>query len=207
MSDSTVQIPPASTGQLVATRQITVSSNSVQLQCIVVGDPTTADNYGAVVAKGTQGAFAQAVQELKDAGRNPVTLMGTATATTTTAGTIFPSATRWLGSVSSSGSSFAVTTGKTFRVQSIMVAISSSTSTSNNVLGQLLWSTTTLAATSPGGPAARAGTPSSTTGSLGSSIVPIPDGFELAASVNYGLAQTSSATTGTVTIQVVGYEY
>lgn len=207
MSDSTVQIPPASTGQLVATRQITVASNSVQLQCVVLGDPTTADNYAAVTAKGTQGAFAQAVQELKDAGRNPVTLSIEATVGITTEA--LASCTRYLGSVSSSGTSFAVSAGKTFRVQSFMVAISSTTSSSNNAIARLLWSTTTLATTSNIGPMAQIGTSpgGGGTNTANGIAVGIPDGFELAASVNYGISHVEGATTGHVTVQVVGYEY
>lgn len=74
MSDSYVQVPPNSSGAEVATRQIVVGSNTVQLQCVVLGDPTTADSYAAVTAKGTQGAFALAAQDMKDAGRTPITL-------------------------------------------------------------------------------------------------------------------------------------
>lgn len=50
-----IQPPPNSTGLKIDTAELVVGSNTVERQCIVLTDPTTAANYAGVVA-GTQPA-------------------------------------------------------------------------------------------------------------------------------------------------------
>ena len=205
MSDSYTQVQPNSTGDLIAERAITVSGNLVKLQCIVLGDPTTADNYAAVTAQGTQGDFALATQDLKDSGRNPVTIIYDLSTISTTEALL--TATLWRGGASTSATTFSVSSGMTFRITSFSLALrpSASTATTTNWnRAALRWTTTTLATTSA--PAIAVMASGAAAGGSNANIS-VDDGYELAAGVIYGISAIAGNTTDVADICITGFEY
>lgn len=208
MSDTYVQVQPNSTGSLIATRQITVNSQNVQLQCFVLGDPTTADHYAAVTAKGTQGAYGLAVQRLHDSGRNPVTLFATPVTGVTAEGLI--TATQVLGGVAqASATNYTVTSGKTFRITSFTIFGTQTTTT-------LEWQRVNLRYTTSGTVATTSGIilTAQTSGLAavnGVSLMPVSisvsDGFEIPGGANYGVSQIANAISTTIGFTITGFEY
>ncbi len=154
----------------------------------------------SVTVKGTQGARGLAVQELKDAGRVYVTFVLDAIAGVTTEALTSMAINK--GGTASSATSYTVTAGKTFRVQSMTACISSSSGT--NSARVRLRSAGTVSATSPILCTLQAGASS---GAVGDTTQVVPDGLEIAAGQQFGLSQIASGTSAIVTCCVIGYEY
>lgn len=209
MSDSSVTVYNTTSGAVVATRQVVVSGNTVQLQCVVLGDPSTADSYAAVTAKGTQGAFGMASQDLKDAGRNPITLYATPVAGNG-ATEVLMTITQVKGGVSqAAATNYTVTSGKTFRITSFTVFGTDTTTTNYWIRGTMRYTTSgTVASTS--GPimmaqtnpvAAVANTPCLPV------TIPVSDGYEIPSGASYGISQQTQNVSTTIGVCVTGFEY
>lgn len=157
--------------------------------------------------KGTQASQAVGTQDLKDSGRTYVTLYldaitgitteALATMNINTAGTV------------TTGTSWSVPTGKTFRIQAIEGTVKASSTTA--VYGRIrLRSAATVAATS--GIVANLDVPTMVAGTIaagmgGAISYSVPDGLEIAASQQVGISHIESSTSSTVSCIVTGYYY
>lgn len=210
MTDQYVGLQPDSSGKKIDTSELTVGANTVERQRIVVADPSVATGLAAVTAKGSQGAFALSVQELKNSGRTPVTLFLDEITTTTgglTTSEALVTCTLWRNLASSSGTSFSVTSGKTFRITSIEVSCRSVGATASNSKVRLRANSGTLAITSSVVVGLVAGA-TNVTNSTGITTISIEDGYELPSGTNYGISHIDSATnTLGLSVVVTGFEY
>ena len=206
MSDSYVQIQPDSTGKYVDCTSLTIGSVTVQRQRIVIADPSTAEAFANIAAKGTQASNAIGIQSFVDSGRNQMAFV-LDNANGVTAGAL-ATATLWRGNSSlTTATSYSVTSGKTFRINSFSCSVVNTGATASYVRCYLLWSTTTLATTSAVAITLVAAAPAAVTNAGGVADLSLPDGFELPASANFGFMQIASATSCHVTICVTGFEY
>jgi hypothetical protein len=162
------------------------------------------------LTKGTQGANGWSVQDLKDSGRVGKIWSATAVATVTSEALItltpysdFTSA--------STGTSFGVTSGKRLRIQQIVVTVRATSTV--NVGGIVRLRGLPTGATLVGSPVlASIGCMSSNlaTAVIGNALtgkIDFPDGFELSGSQTFGLTQLFSATTATIDVHIIGFEY
>jgi len=183
-------------------------------QELLAGQQTSANSLGVTLAsdmtsaKGSQPSAGQfhGVQQPKDSGRTYVTLyLDAITGITTEA---LATMNINVGGTVTTGTSWTVPTGKTFRIQSIQGTVKASSTTA--VYGRIrLRSAATVAASSgivanldigltPGTAAAGAGN------GLGYAI---PDGLEIAAGQQVGITHIESSTSSTVSAIVTGFYY
>jgi hypothetical protein len=169
----------------------------------------------AVTAKATQGAFGLATQDLKDAGRTSV-MVTASVASTATAETLI-TITKSVGlAATSTASSNTITSGKRFRIQSLVASARNSTGTvTSNVTLRLraaVGGATTTA--SPLQITSTVNLPASAASTLFPPIL-IPDGFEIdsnGATNTWGLTIThpqwvTGTQVATFDITMIGYEY
>lgn len=159
------------------------------------------------VQKGVQPPIFTATQDAKDSGRVVKTFIATATAGVTTEAmlTLTPLSDFVAGST---GTSFTVTAGKRFRIQSFVATIRATAATSVGGTVRLRISssgavtTATATAVSIGLPA--------TTNVIGMSngfAVNIADGLELSGTMQLGVSQVCTATSATIDVEIIGFEY
>lgn len=156
------------------------------------------------LTKATQGATGFSVQDLKDAGRTAVILSVTAVASVAVEAMF--TLNQWKAGTVTTGTSYTVTAGKTFRLQSIQFgcrfATPSTTVTfancrfnlrsGNLITSPLVYGDTKLSA---------ANTPTP------NSDLAVPDGLEFPAATVLGVSHLSSAATLLLDLVLVGYEY
>jgi hypothetical protein len=113
------------------------------------------------------------------------------------------------GTVTTGVTEYVVTTGKTFRVQAIVITFRATTPSTTATFVSCTWSlrrgTATLTATS-----SLVGTATAMVSTANPSVtieMTIPDGLEFAAADHIGFSQASSATTGTFDLTLIGFEY
>ncbi len=173
-----------------------------------VCDPNTGTNCIAVNAKGTQGALAGAVQDLHDAGRTIQTLGSTlvAPATSETLVTMTPASG---GTNGSTGTSFAVTSGKTLRLQALSCSITASSTTAVGVACYLLMSASGAVTTSSAHIATcGAGFTGTQVAQVGAgNSVSFPDGIELSGTMQYGVSCRGINTNALASVYTTGFEY
>jgi hypothetical protein len=163
------------------------------------------------LTKGTQGATGASVQELKDAGRTLVTF--TADAVTPAAADTLVTVAKLVGDTATAGvTTYAVTSGKTLRVQAISIAFTSSTTTANKVRVRLrTLSSGACIATSPLVGTYELALPNgtlATNAGQATVTIPLPDGLEFSgATRNVCLSAIAAAANGTLTITLIGFEY
>jgi len=213
MSDSYVQVAPNSTGAEVATRQIVVSGNTVQLQCVVLGDPSTADYYVGVQPKGTQGTYAAMTQDFKDSGRTPITLFVIPVAGQT-AETLMTITQMKGGVTETAATNYTVTSGKTFRITSFNLFGTQTVTTSTWARGFMRYTTsgTVTTTTTGAGPSpcvlmAQTAGITTTTCSMTPLNLNIDDGYEIPSGSNYGISSQCLSANCTVGMCVTGFEY
>ena len=179
----------------------------------------TAANLNATVAnlaitKGTQGTTGVTTQDLKDSGRAPVTyytlvpVLSTATDTLQTL-----TGTKAAGTVLATATPAVVTTGKTFRIQSVW-ATYISTAVSGYAMVRLRYNTAgVVAVTSPvlANLAVGNATPA-TANAAGEQTMVLPDGVEVPAGTGVGIsvqgfAAATATAVGYVLCGITGYEY
>jgi hypothetical protein len=153
-------------------------------------------------ASGGTGTFVPKVLELKDTGRTIVTLSLDQIAGVTSEALTTMTINK--GGTVTTGTSYTVTAGKTFRIQSMFMAMLSGTGTTQ--ARARLRSAASVLATSPIICSLFAGSSSSV--GVGTAFMDFPDGLEVAAGQQVGISQlSSSASAVTLTVIVVGYEY
>lgn len=179
---------------------------------LLVAAPAVAQiQVSSPLTKGTQGASGLTVQQLKDAGRTLVTL--TADAVTPATSDTLVTVAKLVGDTATAGvTTYAVTSGKTLRVQQLTLSFTSSTTTANKVRVRLrTLSSGACLATSPLVGTWELALPNGTlAANAGQAQITIPfnDGLEFAgATRNICFSAIGVAANGTLTITLVGYEY
>jgi hypothetical protein len=215
MADATFQPYPDSTGKKIDLTSLTVGADTVYRERVNIGDPSGATALAAVTAKGTQGGFALQTQDLKDAGRQSVSLIWESLATSTTESTLtnFTAGQRG-GSALGAATNYQVSSGKTLRLQAINALwyAGSTAPTAPAILRIRVRQAATVANTSPIIWQGTIGVPSAMTAaaSYSSSWSDIPEGLEVAAAqqITVTVKLQAAGGTGTTTdVVVVGYEY
>lgn len=112
----------------------------------------------------------------------------------------------------STGTSFSVTSGKTFRIQAINVSVrTTATNSSASAIVRLRISSSgavTTGTTPAASVAALTGNATTTVvGWAASDQMIFPDGLELSGTMQFGLSQLASATSTTIDAQIIGFEY
>lgn len=162
------------------------------------------------LTKGTQGATGFSVQELKDAGRTYVALTATGIAGVIAEAIVTFSQNK-AGTVTAGVTSYTITSGKTFRIQSIAVSVRAAASAvpfarcilrSNTAGATIATSSIVFNCTEVFGIAA-------TIGVGGNEFINFPDGLEIAGNgtVSFGMSHLDQATTNILNISIYGYEY
>lgn len=207
MADADVLVNTLGTGTKIDTRTVGAGTDEHR-QVMVVGDPATAANVAAVTAKGTQGAFAVSVQDLRDSGR---VIFGASSARAT-AGVVseaLMTLTPVRDGVNGTGAtSLTVTSGKRLRITGILVTVRASAAVAS-------WAAFTLrvnpsaavTATSPVVAQVEVGTPAQVIGSTASIAFDVPDGIEFSGTMQFGVSHVAAATTVLETVTLVGFEY
>jgi hypothetical protein len=157
------------------------------------------------VVKGTQAAHALGVQDLKDSGRTYVTFILDNIAGVTTEALTTMTINK--GGVVTTGTQYTVTAGKTFRVQAMIAAVLSGANNAAQSVRVRLRSATTVTVTSGILCSLMAGIQVALIGTVGNSTEFVADGLEIAGGQQLGLSQIASATTASVAVCVVGFEY
>lgn len=168
----------------------------------------------SITAKGTQGAFGLATQDLKDAGRAPVTYYTLIPVLSTSTDTLQSlTGTKGGATVTATTTPAVVTTGKTFRIE-LFSATYIATATSGYAMVRLRYNTGgVVAITSPilESHAVGAGTPA-TANSTGSEAKSFADGLEVPAGTGIGISVqgftgVTATAVGYVRCSISGYEY
>ncbi len=161
------------------------------------------------LTKGTQGSTGFSVQDLKDSGRVLKTYTCTAIAMVTSEALL--TMTPYADLVAGGGATtFAVTSGKRLRIQSITATWRSTSTVNIGAIVRLRLLAGTVLVGSPihaslGGQVSNLAT--AVSGNTLSESITFPDGLELSGTMQFGLTQLCQGTGGTMDVQVVGYEY
>lgn len=171
---------------------------------------TNTGNVPPPTAKGTQGATAQPVQNLKDAGRSYLTLTALAAAGVT-AEALFSFSQNKAGTITASVSSYTIASGKTLRIQSVTISVRAGAAAvpfsrcvlrSNTGGATVVGSNVVYDFGEVFGIAA-------TIGVGGSATINFPDGLEIAGNgtISIGVSHLDQATTNVLNFTLCGYEY
>lgn len=108
----------AGSGVLLDSVSLTVNSNAVESETVVIRDPGNASQYAEVTAKGTQADYGLGVQDLKDSGRTQFHFSIPAqTASSSSTPVAITNITQTSGFAATSGvTSFSIPSGKTLRI-------------------------------------------------------------------------------------------
>lgn len=160
----------------------------------------------AAVAKGTQASNALGVQNLKDSGRVSFVAAALAATGVTTEAllTLTPVRTVTAGTAATS---LTVTAGKTLRITAISVTVRNTSTTQCSVVCRVRMNSTTVTATSQLMFTCGTAALTAVSGSTNNETFNIPDGFEISGTTQLGITQLASATTCTVDVTLIGFEY
>lgn len=158
--------------------------------------------------KGTQTANAQAVQDLKDSGRTYVTLSARLiTGVTTEALATFTKNVN--GTATTAQTAYTITSGKRFRIQSLSVAITNTTTVANSCTYNVRVAAS-VSASSPIVASCGCSSVGAVAGQQGFANLEIPDGMELLGdgSLQIGVSHLENVTTASISsFTLIGYEY
>ena len=204
MGASHVQVAPDSTGKDVDADAITSSESgtpTVYRQNVIIADPTTYGNKAAVTSGG-----ALSVVSLRDTGRTFITFT-VDQATGTTAKVLSTMSINRGGTVTSS-TNYTVASGKTLRIQNFSLSFQATVTTMNSSRAYLVaTSSGSVATTSPIADSLSASPTAALVNSVGQVEVGVPDGLEIPAGWNLGLAHLEAIATGKISISLNAYEY
>lgn len=160
------------------------------------------------LTKGTQGSTGFSVQALKDAGRTYITLSAQLiTGVTSEALATF---TKNVNGTNTTGqTAYTITSGKTFRIQSLYVAISNSTTVANNCIYNVRVGGS-VAASSPIVLSTAATAPVAVATSKGFFALGVPDGIDIPGNgtIQIGVSHLENVTTASISsFTLTGYEY
>lgn len=186
-----------------ATIPVTVSNFPSTQPTTQVGG--TSGLTGDAQVKGVQGTVALMVQDFKDAGRTSVVLYGDRIAGATTEALATMTINK--GGTITSGTSYTVTAGKTFRIQSVNAEVQNTTTVANRVLIRVR-SAASVLVSSPIVAMALAAAQAALAASGDTDPHSFPDGIEISSGQQIGVSQLCTVTTaGIVSFTVIGYEY
>jgi hypothetical protein len=154
----------------------------------------------SISVKGTQGARGLSTQDLKDSGRTYLSFTLDAGAAPATEALSTMAINK--GGTTSSATTYAVTAGKTLRLQSITIGFESNSGTQTFKIR--IRSAATVLATSP---IVWAGMTGGASGNFVNLFADWPDGIEIAGGQEMGVSLDSSNATNTTTYSLNGYEY
>jgi hypothetical protein len=155
-------------------------------------------------AKGTQGSYAVAVQDLKDSGRTYIVwTIDAATLVTTEA--LISTAVNKGGTPQSSATTYTVTTGKTLRLQSVSASVQGTNSAVQYVKVRVRSASSVTVSSAAVLNLFVANSGSSN--SIGFAEQVVPDGLEIASGQQVGISQIGGTVNGNVSITLVGFEY
>jgi hypothetical protein len=181
------------------------TTNGTQKSQLVNGSGIVAD----VSPKSTQGAEFLAVQQPKDSGRSKVILTLTKTTSITTEALV--TLTQKKGdSTTTTGTSYTVTTGKTLRLQSLLLSATLTVAGITAVAIRLREGAASggaVSVTSDIIAELEVSANVATIGVSGQQILTFPDGLELAGGQVIGISELATTVDAAVTIVLVGYEY
>jgi hypothetical protein len=168
----------------------------------------------SMTAKGTQGAYGVAVQELKDSGRN-ISNFFMAVQVVSTATETLQSLTGYKSgaAVAATTTPAVVTAGKTYRLQKIAITYISITTAGSIQVNLRANLSGVVAVTSPLVESWLVGANSVTAGTAETIVIDIPDGMEFAAGTGLGITVQGFGATGTAAavgyakVSMTGYEY
>lgn len=170
---------------------------------------------GPTLTKATQGTVGFAVQDLKDSGRSNKNIFLDSFAVAATTETLMTMSVSTDNAAATTGTSYNVTAGKRFRIQSVFATLHTITgnTTAVNVIIRLRTTAGgTAILTSPLQAILALSGVASANGASVPIFMDIPDGWELASGVGIGVTVASAgfvATTAApkVDISIIGYEY
>jgi len=158
------------------------------------------------LTKGTQGSTGFSVQDLKDSGRTFITFT-VDQATGTTAKVLSTMSINRGGTVTSS-TNYTVASGKTLRIQNFSLSFQATVTTMNSSRAYLVaTSSGSVATTSPIADSLSASPTAALVNSVGQVEVGVPDGLEIPAGWDLGLAHLEAIATGKISISLNAYEY
>jgi hypothetical protein len=177
------------------------------VQRVTIASDSTGQIAGPTLTKGSQGSTGFSVQNLYDAGRSRVSF---------TADRVTPAASDTLvtfvkniaGTATTGQTTYTVTSAKTFRVTSIYVGLANTSTVSANVrvaLRENTGGTCTASSAAVAMLQVASGAVAANEGANGN--LTIPDGWEFPAADSVCISAIGAATTETLTISVMGYEY
>lgn len=200
-----IQVQPNSSGLLIDTSELVVSTNTVERQNISIADPVVAANIVSVVTKGTQGAYAATTQDIKDGGRTTLCFTGMdqwAVASTTEAVVAF-NLQKGQNALLTAQTAYTVTTGKTLRIQAF--SIWSYNSTASGSIFNVRANPSGTAVLTSNVILPYYGVP---TNWLSDASVIFPDGFEIAGGTSICFTQYAGGGSGNqIYGSFTGYEY
>lgn len=182
------------------------AASSKDVQGFVLCDPNTAANLAAIVAKGTQGAFAVATQNLIDSGRTPWSAYAATPPTATTTDALMTLTPVSGGTASTAATSLTVPAGKTLRLMGMSITAAAAAATAVGVQARLrMTATGTLRIDSPIVAAVASGpTPAAIGGSSGNQLG-FSDGFEFSGTQQFGVSISGNG--GVVQVTLFGFLY
>lgn len=160
------------------------------------------------LTKATQGSTGFSTQDLKDAGRNYVILYAQLiTGVTTEALATFTK--NVAGTATTGQTAYTITSGKTFRIQSLSVQIVNTTTVANSCIYNVR-AAASVAASSPIVASCGCSAVGAVAGQKGFASLPIPDGMELTGNgtLQIGVSHLENVTTASISsFTLNGYEY
>jgi hypothetical protein len=196
----------AGSGVLLDSVSLTVNSNAVQSETVVIRDPGNASQYAEVNPKGTQADNGLGVQHLHDAGRTLITLYVDNIAGITTEALATLNIVKG-GTNQTAATSYTVTSGKTLRIQSFHFSTTNPSTTNASGRARIRFAST-VAANSPIAYAAAVGGTGAAAQDSGVSDMSFSDGLEIAGGLQIGISHIeSSAIASGVNFCLVGFEY
>ncbi len=209
---ATDDVSSGPTGSAVSSEAMYVGGNKGGVLTGITLDPNNNVNVNisdvagnAATAKGIQPNAAIPTQDFKDSGRTYVILYVDRTTGSITEALVTMSINK--GGVLTTGTSYTVSAGKIFRIQSVNAEILNTTTVVNRVLIRVR-SAASVLVTSPIVAMALASSQAALATAGDTDPHSFPDGLEIAAGQQVGISQLANvATAGIVSAIIVGYEY
>lgn len=160
----------------------------------------------AATAKGTQGTNFVPTQDAIDTGRTAVVLyLDAATGITVEAlGTM--GITKG-GVAQTAATSYTVTAGKTFRISGLHTTVKNTSTVASDSRVRVRQAASAISVTSPIILLNEAGSPAAVAQAAGTDDTVMPDGYEVAGGQQVAISHIESATTCTISVVLVGFEY
>lgn len=186
------------------------TAGALRIDASATTQPSNITQVGGVgvvaVSKGTQAANALGVQDFKDAGRVSFVAVASAVTGVTVEALITLTPIRTV-TAGVAATSLTITAGKTLRLQTLILSVRNTSTVQSSAIirVRMLAGTVLVGSQSFFSVACTAG--DALTGGTGSATINFPDGFEINGTTQIGISQLCSATTCTLDISAIGFEY